>query len=242
MAANKLSVISSCPLFRGLGEDVLQRITAASYTRQFTDGSLIHQKGAPSEGLFAVVKGKAKVSSISHDGREMVFTILESGEWFGEVALFDGQTRSHDVYAVGATEFVIVPCSEFHRILQNQPDLYPHFFKLLCKYIRMSFGALEDQTFLDLPARLVKRLFMLEEAFGVDVPEGVRINLHLPQEELARMLGASRQSVCTEMNKWERSGWIQLRYGRVLIRDHKALEKLLESRTQAAFRQLPGQG
>jgi CRP-like cAMP-binding protein len=228
MAQDKLAIISSCHLFRGLDAEVLRQISAAAYTRSYSEGALIHQKGAQPEGLFAIVKGKAKVSSIAPDGREMLFTILESGEWFGEVALFDGQVRSHDVYAVGATEFLVVPNAEFHRILQQKPDLYPHFFKLLCKYIRMSFSALEDKTFLDLPARLVKRLFILEEGFGVTVPEGVRINLHLPQEELARMLGASRQSVCTELNKWEKNGWIQQRYGRMLIKDRKALEQLLE--------------
>jgi CRP-like cAMP-binding protein len=175
------------------------------------------------------VNGKAKVSSLNADGKEMVFTILESGSWFGEVALFDGMARSHNVYAMGSTEFLLIPMREFHRILEEQPNLYPHFLKLLCTYIRMSYTALEDQTFLDLSSRLAKKLVSLADNYGVAVDAGIRINLHLPQEELARMLGASRQSVSTELNEWERKGWIEHKYGRVLIRDRRALEQLFET-------------
>lgn len=228
MAVDKRRIIAACPMFRGLADDVLDQLAEVAYIRRFANGALIHSKGDPPEGLFGVVTGAAKVSSLNPDGKEMVFTILESGSWFGEVALFDGQTRSHNVAAMGATEFVMIPSGEFHRILARHPDLYPHFLRMLATYIRMSYTALEDQTFLGLPGRLAKRLLNLADNYGVSVPEGVRINLHLPQEELARMLGASRQSVSTELNVWERNGWLEHKYGRVLIRDRAALVRLFE--------------
>ena len=223
---DKLQIIASCPLFRGLEQDVLQQLAAVSYIKRFSNGTMIHAKGDPPEGLIAVVTGKAKVSSIAPDGKEMLFTVLESGSWFGEIALFDGRARSHDVYAMDTTEFLLVPSREFHRILDQQPHLYPHFMKLICSYVRVSYGALEDQTFLDLPARLAKRLLILADGFGVLVAEGIRVNLQLSQDELARMMGVARQSVSKELNNWERKGWIEIKYGRVLIRDRQALERL----------------
>jgi CRP-like cAMP-binding protein len=226
MAVDKRKVIAACPMFRGLSDDVLDQLAEVAYVRRFAGGAVIHTKGDPPEGLFGIVSGAAKVCSLNPEGKEMVFTILESGSWFGEVALFDGQSRSHNVSAMGATEFVMIPSREFHRILQQHPDLYPHFLRMLATYIRMSYTALEDQTFLGLPGRLAKRLLNLADNYGVSVAEGIRINLHLPQDELARMLGASRQSVSTELNVWERNGWLEHKYGRVLIRDRAALERL----------------
>jgi CRP/FNR family transcriptional regulator, cyclic AMP receptor protein len=235
---DRLKLITACPLFRGLDASVLEQLAAVSYMKRYADGAMIHAKGDPPEGLFGVICGKAKVSSIGRDGRELLFTILESGSWFGEVSLFDGQGRSHDIYAMEATEFLLVPIKEFHRILQEQPHLYPHFLKLMCGYIRMSYTALEDHTLLDLSGRLAKRLLTLADQYGVQVEEGVRINMHLPREELARMLAASRQSVSTEMNNWERQGWLELKYGRVLIRDRKALEKVVDATPRRAGQQV----
>lgn len=234
---DKLELIAACPLFRGLDEEVLRKLASVAYVKRFSDGAMIHAKGDPPEGLFGIIRGKAKVSSIGRDGRELLFTILESGSWFGEVALFDGQVRSHDVYAMDPTEFLLIPISDFHRILEEHPHLYPHFLKLMCGYIRMSYTALEDHALLDLPGRLAKRLLTLADQYGVPVEEGVRINMHLPREELARMLAASRQSVSTEMNSWERQGWLELKYGRVLIRDRKALEKLVDAMPRRAGQQ-----
>lgn len=212
------SVLAANPWFTDLPPAATQRMVAMAQRRVYEDGGLIHAKGDEPAGIMAVLTGRVMVSSGLADGQEAILTYLEPGQWFGEIAMFDGQPRTHDARAVGQCTLLLLPRVEFHRMLADLPALYPHFLRLLCQRLRMAFAFIEDAALLPFPARLAKRLLQLADSYGEAHPHGVLINLHLPQEHLGTMLAASRQTVNKELKAWERQGWARIEYGRLIIR------------------------
>ena len=225
---DKRGLLAENAFLRDLPADVVRRIADLSVTQRFADGARIHQKGDEPTGLYGIVSGGVKVSSRAADGRESLLTVLEPGHWFGEIALFDGLPRTHDAHAKGATVLVLLRRLDFLALVGERPELYAHFVRALCRRIRGCFALIEDIVFLDLAARLAKRLLMLAAVHGEPSPGGgVRIALRLPQEELGRMVGASRESVGKQLKRWQRSGLLELRYSRVVLRDPRALEEIV---------------
>jgi CRP/FNR family cyclic AMP-dependent transcriptional regulator len=205
--------------FRGLPPAVVAQVAALAVKKTFADGARIHGAGDPPDGLYGLLKGRVRISHAAADGRELLLALFEPGAWWGEISMFDGQPRTHDAHAVGECEVLRVPQEKFHALLQAQPQLYPHFVKLLCDKLRLAMHYIEDAMFLPLAARVAKRLLALQD-------------LKLPQDDLARMLGASRQSISKELKALEGRGLIALRYGQVQILDRAGLGKAALSDSQ----------
>lgn len=210
--------------FSDLTPAVVEKLAALARRRKLADGGLLFVKGDAADGLYGVVSGRIRVVATAADGKELLVNLYEPGGWFGEISMFDGLPRTHDAFAVGATELLLIPREKFLALLTQQPELYPHFLQMLCKKLRRSFSWIEYVAFMPLPTRLAARLLELAQAYGKPVTDGVLIDLHLPQEDLGRMLNASRQSVSKELNQLEARGLIRIEYGRVLIRDKAALK------------------
>ncbi len=220
--------IGSSEWFRDLPEGVVAQLAECALRRRLGDGERLFAKGDAADGLYGVISGRVRISSHGADGRELLISLFEPGGWFGEISMFDGLPRTHDAYAVGATELLLIPRERFLALLDARPALYPHFLRMLCRKLRRSFDWIEYEAFLPLPARLSARLLELADGYGDVTAEGVMIRLHLPQEELGRMLNVSRQTISKELNALRERGCISLEYGRVLIRDRVALEALVK--------------
>ncbi|HEY0915037.1 MAG TPA: Crp/Fnr family transcriptional regulator [Solimonas sp.] len=199
--------------FRELPPDVVTQFAAMAVRRRLADGELLFAQGDAPDGLWNVVSGRIRAGSVSGDGKELLVMQFEPGAWFGEISMFDGLPRTHDSRAVGATEMLMLPRDKFLAVLAAQPELYPHFVKMLCRKLRLAFSYIEDAQFASLPARLARRL----------------IDLHLPQDDLGRMLGASRQSVSKELKTLEAGGVVVVDYGKLRVRDLAALQKIADA-------------
>jgi len=195
--------------------------------RHYGDGELLYARGDAAEALYGLIRGRVRLSNVTPDGREVLVMLFEPGDWVGEVSLFDGLPRTHDAHAVGPTEVFVLPKAKLLALLDAQPLLYRHFAARLARSLRVALSYIDDAALLPLPPRLAKRLLDLARVYGADTPLGRRIELHLPQEDLGRMLGASRQSVSKELKRWEAQGWIGVEYGKVMIRDEAALLQLI---------------
>lgn len=226
---DRQQLLSASEWFRELPAEVVSQLVALSVTRRFRDGDLVHAKGDAPDGLYGIVGGRVRISNVGASGGEMLVAVFEPGSWWGEISMFDGLPRTHDAHAVGETEIVLLPQPRFHALLQQQPQLYAHFCRMLCRKLRLAFSHIEDATFLPLPERLAKRLLLLADIYGENKPEGRRITLHLPQEDLGRMLGAARQSVSKVLKSFEADGWIRVEYGHITVRDRQALQLLAEA-------------
>ena len=152
--------------------------------------------------------------------------------WFGDVAMFDGDQRTHDAYAHGPTTLLCVSRTDFQKILAQHVELYEALMRLQARRIRTLFGLVEDLNTLPLRARLAKQLLHLARSYGVPcLSDGseVRIGLQLAQEELAQLLGASRQRVNQELKSMERENAIRIEPGGLVLRDRPMLMRIAEA-------------
>ncbi|MGB3071796.1 MAG: Crp/Fnr family transcriptional regulator [Ottowia sp.] len=224
--------INSGRWFSSLSPSLRHDILRCAQVRRFSDGEVIATRGGPPEQWIACAKGAVRVSSTSLTGKQVTLTYVEPGIWFGDVAMFDGERRTHDVYAHGPTTIVAVSRADFQKILSQHSELYEALLQLQSRRIRLLFGQVEDLNTLPLRARLAKQLAHLARSYGVPVAEDseeTRITLQLAQEELAQLLGASRQRVNQELKSMEREGVIRIEPSGLIVRDRYALRRIAET-------------
>jgi CRP/FNR family cyclic AMP-dependent transcriptional regulator len=212
-------------LSAALREDILGRATV----RRLHDGELVATRGAPAQEWCGVAAGAIRVSSVSLAGKQVSLTYVEPGTWFGDIALFDGLPRTHDGHAHGATTLLVVRKPDFQALLAAHVELYEALLRLNCRRLRLMFDALEDVNTRPLAARLARQLLLLARSYGVAEPNGeVRIGLSLAQEDLAQLLGASRQRVNQELKALEREGVLRVEPSRLIVLARERLLALSE--------------
>lgn len=212
--------------FASLSPSLRHDILRCAYVKRYQDGDLIAARGEPPEQWIACAKGAVRVSSTTLTGKQITLTYVEPGIWFGDIAMFDGERRTHDAYAHGATTILCVARADFHKILATHPELYEALLRLQARRLRLLFGQVEDLNTLPLRARLAKQLSHLVRSYGVpslSADDEVRISLQLAQEELAQLLGASRQRVNQELKTMEREGVIRIESAGLVVCDRQAL-------------------
>lgn len=218
--------------FSSLSPSLRHDILRCAYVKRYKDSELIAARGDPPEEWIACAKGAVRVSSTSITGKQITLTYVEPGIWFGDVAIFDGDRRTHDAYAHGDTTILCVAKADFRKILANHVELYEAMLRLHARRIRQLFGLVEDLNTLPLRARLAKQLAHLARSYGVpQLANGneLRIGLHLAQEELAQLLGASRQRVNQELKTMEREGTIRIEPAGLVVLDRAALMRVSEA-------------
>jgi len=206
--------------------ELARELAALAVTRSFGDGELLYAQGDPAMGLIGVLSGMVRQVRIGADGRRALVGLFPSGTWFGEISLFDQGPRPFTAYADGATQILFVPAAQLRQLLDSHPEWYRDFARLLCKKLRLAFDYIED-GYKPLAVRIAKRLIDLAQGFGDPSPQGLRIKLRISQQELAEMLGASRQSVNKELGAFERREWLMLEAGRIVLRDPVALAEFV---------------
>lgn len=218
--------------FASLSPSLRHDILRCAYVKRFHDSELITARGDPPQEWIACAKGAVRVSSTSVSGKLITLTYVEPGIWFGDVAIFDGDRRTHDAYAHGDTTILCVARADFTKILATHTELYEALLRLHARRIRQLYGLVEDLNTLPLRARLAKQLLHLVRSYGVpSLSDGaeVRIGLHLAQEELAQLLGASRQRVNQELKAMEREDSIRIEPGGLVVRSREALMRISDA-------------
>lgn len=226
------SAINTGRWFSSLSPSLRHDILRCAYVRRYKDGDLIAARGDPPEEWIACARGAVRVSSTSISGKQITLTYVEPGIWFGDVSIFDGDRRTHDAYAHGDTTILAVAKADFKKILGVHPELYEALLRLNARRIRQLYGLVEDLNTLPLRARLAKQLVHLARSYGVpSLSDGdeIRIGLHLAQEELAQLLGASRQRVNQELKAMERENIIRIEPGGLVIRDRPGMMRLIDA-------------
>jgi CRP-like cAMP-binding protein len=191
--------------------------------RRLRRGEKLYVLGAKPDGFYGVLSGRVRSSAISEDGKELLIALFEPGSWFGEISMFDGLGRTHEASAVIDSEILIVPRQAFLKLLDEKPELNRFFQIMLCAKLRRCFTRIEDDYFQPVSKRLAIKLAELARAYGMPLDEGTLIDLHLPQEELSRMVGAARPVINRELKKLEQRNVIRVQYGRLTILDNDAL-------------------
>ncbi|MDD5478115.1 Crp/Fnr family transcriptional regulator [Rhodoferax sp.] len=231
LTLDERSAINAGRWFSGLSPSLRHDILRCAFVKRFKDGDLITARGDTPQEWIACAKGAVRVSSTSLSGKQITLTYVEPGIWFGDVAMFDGDRRTHDAYAHDDTTCLCVARADFNKILAQHTELYEALLRLHARRIRQLYGLVEDLNTLPLRARLAKQLLHLMRSYGVpSLSDGaeIRIGLQLAQEELAQLLGASRQRVNQELKTLEREETIRIEPGGLVVRNRAALMHITE--------------
>jgi CRP/FNR family transcriptional regulator/CRP/FNR family cyclic AMP-dependent transcriptional regulator len=175
--------------------------------------------------MFLIVAGQVKVVLPSGDGEEAILGVLNAGECFGELSLLDGEPRSATIVATEPTDVLVVDRERFLAAVAANPRVAVDFLRILARRLRDVDEAVEDAVFLDVPARLAKRLLELAAEYGSAGPDGIEIGLRVTQAELASMVGATRESINKHLGAFRARGLVDLRGGRMVIRRPEDLRR-----------------
>ncbi|MBK6872932.1 MAG: Crp/Fnr family transcriptional regulator [Kineosporiaceae bacterium] len=194
-------------------------------TREVGRGEVLFTEGDPGDRLYIIVDGKIKLGRASGDGRENLLAILGPGEMFGELSLFDPGPRNATATAVADTSLLGVGSDDLATWLNGRPDVARQLLRSLARRLRRTNEALADLVFSDVPGRVAKALLDLSERFGTPTDEGLRVTHDLTQEELAQLVGASRETVNKALADFAARGWLRLDQRAVLLLDIDRLRR-----------------
>jgi CRP/FNR family cyclic AMP-dependent transcriptional regulator len=209
--------IDSGSWFSRLSADLRSDILSRALVRRIGDGAMLSARGEPADEWCGVAKGAVRVSSVSLSGKQISLTYVEPGLWFGDISLFDGLPRTHDANAHGETTLLVVRKPDFKELLSRHVELYEALLRLNCRRLRLMFDVVEDLNTKPLAARLAKQILLLARSYGTPQGEEIRIGLALAQEDLAQLLGASRQRVNQELKGFERDGAVRIEPTRLVV-------------------------
>jgi CRP-like cAMP-binding protein len=174
--------------------------------------------------LLILLKGHVKVSLMSADGKEVILSILEPGDVMGEMALFDGETRSATLTTMDACRFLALWRRDFLPFLERNPQVALKLLAGLSRRLRSTNDLVGNLSFLNLSARLARVLISLSKHYGKSIPSGTAISLKLSQEELGNLVGVSRESVNRQIRAWVEADVLEYTHGTLIL---KKLEILL---------------
>ena len=215
----RATFLCTISLFRGLSESDLRPVAEESRLRQFRAGEMMIYQGDPGVTCHILMRGRVRVFVVGEDGRELAMHILGSGEIIGEMALFDDLPRSANVEALEETQTLELYRDALHRCLCESPVLALCLLRSMSTRLRYTTGDAEGLASRTVAERLVQRLRRLAEWSGMSVPGGVRIVPPMTQQELAALVGTSRESVNRALVRLRHQGKVRLDKGWIVLLD-----------------------
>ena len=219
------SIVRKAPLFTALEESAALSLHASMDSVKISKGSILFAEGDEGDHLYVIVEGKIKLGTSSGDGRENLLSILGPGEMFGELSLFDPNPRTSTATAVTDAKLLSLGQTKLIPWLTENPRVSLNLLASLAQRLRRTNEAVGDLVFSDVPGRVAKALIDLGERFGKQTDDGLLVNHDLTQEELAQLVGASRETVNKALADFAGRNWLKLDGRAVLITDYERLSK-----------------
>ena len=209
--------LSQVPLFAGLDLDERTELAGRLRRRRYRKDEILFLRGDPGTFLYLLESGRVKIALTSTEGKEMVLALLGAGDFFGELALIDGQPRSADALVMEASELLLLARADWLRFVEARPPVALHVMTVLSQRLRQTDELIHEAAFFDVPGRLASTLLRLADSIGQQVGEGVTLGRRLTQVELAEMIGASRESVNKWLGFYERQGLVRNTRGLITV-------------------------
>ena len=217
--------LMQAPLFSALDAEAAAALRASMAEMRVQRGGIIFAEGEAGERMYVVLDGKVKLGQTSPDGRESLLAVLGPGEVFGELSLFDPGPRTATATAVTDTVVVGLGHADLRPWLTGRPEVAESLLQALAQRLRRTHEALADLVFSDVPGRVAKQLLDLADKFGQPGPDGVLVHHDLTQEELAQLVGASRETVNKALADFTQRGWVEVDQRQVLLIDMERLAR-----------------
>ena len=226
-----LDFLKSVPIFASLKPEQLQSLPGKLRRRHYQRGEVIFHQDDPADRMHIIIEGRVKISITSEDGREKDIALFQPGDCFGEMALLDGSNRSATATAMEPSDTMVLFREDFLGFLSENPELTSDVTSLLTKRLRNVNQMLGDVVFLDVPTRVAKQLLALAEDYVSDGDDDGALRgiivVPIGQEELARLVGTSRETVSRALQSYRRLGMVTTSHRRITITDLIGLERMV---------------
>lgn len=221
----RVELLAHAPLFSVLHPSDLHVLAEKFFPVRYRRGEVIFREGEPAERLLLIGRGSVKLSIAAPTGQEALIGVIGRGNIFGELAVLDRGPRAMDARAMDDSEIFALPTDIFWTLLENRPALARRLLELMARRLRRADQTSQDLVFFDAPTRLARRLLELAEEHGE--PAGtngaIRITVRVTQEEVAQLIGVTRESANRLVASFSGRGWIDWNDGRPIICDPEAV-------------------
>jgi CRP/FNR family transcriptional regulator, cyclic AMP receptor protein len=218
-------ILKQAPLFTGLEDEAATELSETMGTVRLNKGEVLFHEGDSGDRLYVVVSGKVKLGRSGSAGRENLLAVLGPGQMFGELSLFDPGPRSSTATAVTSCEIRTLEHDELMSWLAGRPEVAQGLLGQLAARLRRANDVVADLVFSDVPGRVAKALLDLSSRFGRVADDGVHVHHDLTQEELAQLVGASRETVNKALADFASRGWLRLEARSVVLMDVERLKR-----------------
>lgn len=216
-------------IFSKLEWDEVKLICERAYEKRYYKNEVIFFENDNDQKLYILVAGRVKLSMLSPDGKEKVLTILQEGDIFGEMSLFDQDPHPLTAEVVEDARLVILPFKDLETIIMKNPKVAIKIIEALAKKTRLLTSQIRELVFQDAEGRLASLLTRFVEEFGVEVKSGKMIDLILTHQEIANLLGSSRVTVTKLLNQFIDEGVIKIYKRKIVVLDEKKLGEKLQT-------------
>jgi CRP-like cAMP-binding protein len=218
-------VLAKAGLFQGVAPEAAEALAGSLSYAEYGRGDTIFAEGEQGDTLYIVIRGKVKVGRKAADGRENMLSVMGPSDMFGELSLFDPGPRTASATAVTDARVASLAHTSLRPWITDRPEIAEQLLRVLARRLRRTNDALADLIFTDVPGRVAKALLGLAERFGTEDSDGVRVHHDLTQEELAQLVGASRETVNKALADFASRGWMRVDSRAVTILDHERLAR-----------------
>jgi CRP-like cAMP-binding protein len=218
-------VLARAGLFQGVAPEAAEALAEALAYADYARGEHVFDEGEQGDTLFIVLKGKIKIGRRATDGRENMLSVMGPSDMFGELSLFDPGPRTATAVVVTDARLASLAHAALRPWIKDRPEIAEQLLRVLARRLRRTNDALADLIFTDVPGRVAKALLELAQRFGTPEGDGVRVHHDLTQEELAQLVGASRETVNKALADFSSRGWMRVDSRAVTLLDRERLAR-----------------
>lgn len=217
------AIVARAAIFQTLDPSAVAALMPHLQAVSFARRQQIYDDGEAGDTLYIVTSGKVKLGKRSPDGRSHLLAIVGPAEMFGELSIFDPGPRTATATALTDVDAVTVDRDVFRAWIADRPEIAERLLRVLARRLRRTDTDLSDLIFTDVGARVAKQLLRLAQRFAVQEDGAMRLTHNLTQEEIAQLIGSSRESVNKVFAEFTQRGWVRLDGHSMLITDSEAL-------------------
>ena len=218
-------VLARAGIFQGVSPDAVAALVRQLEPVTFRRTEVVFAEGEPGDTLYIITAGKVKIGRKSVDGRDSLITLMGPSDMFGELAIFDPGPRTSTVTALTELKTVVMSRSVLRSWIADRPEIAEQLLRVLARRLRRTNDNLSDLIFTDVPGRVAKQLLYLAQRFGSRDGSALRVDHELTQEEIAQLVGSSRETVNKALSDFAQRGWIRVQGRSILIDNAERLAK-----------------
>lgn len=222
----EVTFLRNVPIFNELSDQELEKIAGLGVRKKYKKGSIILLEEETGAALFVIITGKVKIVRMDDDGREVILSILGESDFFGEMAILDGLTRSASVVATSKSELFMIHRRDFLKLLNDYPMVAIALLRELTGRLRKADSQIKSLSLKDAAGRVANVVLQLADEIGMFRKGRVEIDELPLQQDIANMAGTSRETISRMIHKFIKKGYLQLQGNRLIINDYESFKNL----------------